>query len=93
MTDERVDDQRLMKNIIRKQAWISIRGNIVVGTDMMIGKRTDEVLGPTIDHTCYKKSWDSFCRIIVVNFDMMAGKRTGEVFDPKIDCICYKDKF
>lgn len=57
MTDERVDNQRLMENIIRKQAWVNIRGNIVVGTDMMIGKRTDEVLGPIIDHTSYKNKF------------------------------------
>ena len=57
MTDERVDNQRLMENIIRKQALVNIRGNIVVGTDMMIGKRTDEVLDPIIDHTSYKNKF------------------------------------
>ena len=51
--DQHVYDQRLMDDTIRKLAWEGLQKNIVMdGDEMMIDKRTDEVLGPEVDlHT------------------------------------------
>ena len=48
--DQHVYDQRLMHDTIRKLAWEELQKNIVMdGDEMMIGKRTGEVLGPEVD--------------------------------------------
>ena len=40
-----------MENTIRKLAWDSLRKNTVMDSYIMIEKRTDEALGPEVDHT------------------------------------------
>ena len=51
-TDERVYNQKLMKNEIRILAYDSLQKIIVVDDDMVIRKRTDEVLGLEVDYPC-----------------------------------------
>ena len=52
--DQHVYDQRLMDDTIRKLAWEGLQKNIVMDDDMMIDKRTGEVLGPEVD----SKYWE-----------------------------------
>ena len=47
-------NQKLIDNIVRKLAWDSFQKKIVVDVDMIIDKRTGEVLGPEVDYTYYK---------------------------------------
>ena len=52
--DQHVYDQRLMDDTIRKLAWEGLQKNIVMDGDMMIDKRTGEVLGPEVDSRYWK---------------------------------------
>ena len=52
--DKRVQNQRLMENMIRKQAFNNIHKNTVVDADMMLDKKTGEVLGAEVDYVCCK---------------------------------------
>ena len=47
-------DQKLKNDMIRKLAWEGLQKNIMIDGDMMIDKRTGEVLGPETDSTCWK---------------------------------------
>ena len=40
--------------------WKNRRINTTVDSDMMVGKRTGEVLGPEVDYTCYKGNQVNF---------------------------------
>ena len=44
--------QKLMDNAVRKLAWKYLQENMVVDGDMLIDKRTGEVLDPEVDYTC-----------------------------------------
>ena len=52
--DQKIYDQKLMKDIVRKLAWEGLQKNIVMDGDTMIDKRTGEVLDPEIDSTYWK---------------------------------------
>ena len=52
--DERMHNQKLIDNIVRKLLWDSFQKKIVVDVDMMKDKRTGEVLSPEVDYTYYK---------------------------------------
>ena len=54
--DQNVYDQTLMDDTIRKLAWVGLQKNIVMDEegDMMIDKRTGEVLDPEVDSTYWK---------------------------------------
>ena len=41
-----------MNNAVRKLAWKYLQENMVVDGDMLIDKRTGEVLDPKVDYTC-----------------------------------------
>ena len=41
-----------MNNAVRKLAWKYLQENMVVDGDMLIDKRTGEVLDPEVDYTC-----------------------------------------
>ena len=41
-----------MDNAVRKLAWKYLQENMVVDGDMLIDKRTGEVLDPEVDYTC-----------------------------------------
>ena len=52
--DQRLYDQKLMDDTIRKLAWDGLQKNIVMDGDTMIYKRTGEVLNPEVDSTYWK---------------------------------------
>ena len=47
-------DQRLMEDTVRKLAWEGLQRNIVTDDDMMIDKKTGEVVDPEVDSTHWK---------------------------------------
>ena len=52
--NEKVYDQKLMDDIIMKLAWDELRKNIEMDGDIMIDRRTAEVLDPEVDYTRWK---------------------------------------
>ena len=52
--DQKIYDQKLMKDIVRKLTWEGLQKNIVMDGDTMINKRTGEVLNPEVDSTYWK---------------------------------------
>ena len=51
--DQKIYDQKLMEDTIRKLAWEGLQKNMMDG-DTMIDKRTGEVLNPQTDSTYWK---------------------------------------
>ena len=49
--DEKVYDQNLMDDTVRKLAWEGVQKNMVMDGDTMIDRRTGEVLGHEVDFT------------------------------------------
>ena len=47
--DQKIYDQRLMEDTVRKLEWEGLQRNIVMDGDTMIDKRTGEVLDPEVD--------------------------------------------
>ena len=65
--DQKLYDQRLMEDTVRKLAWEKLQKNIVMDGDMMIDKRTSEMLDPEVDFTYWKdKFWTDFYRLYVL---------------------------
>ena len=52
--DQKIYDQKLMEDTMRKLAWEGLHRNIVMDGDTMIDKRTGEVLDPEVDSTYWK---------------------------------------
>ena len=52
--DQKIYDQKLMEDTIRKLAWEGLQINIVMDGDMMIDKRTGQVLDPDVDFIYWK---------------------------------------
>ena len=52
--DEKIYDQKVMEDTMRKLAWEGLQKNIVMDGDTMIDKRTGEVLNPEVDSTYWK---------------------------------------
>ena len=52
--DQHVYGQKLMEDTIRKLAWEGPQKNIVMDGDMMIDRRTGEVLNPEVNSTYWK---------------------------------------
>ena len=52
--DQKIYDQKLMEDMMRKIAWEGFQKNIVMDGDTMINKRTGEVLNPEVDSTYWK---------------------------------------
>ena len=52
--DEKVYDQNLMDDTVRKLAWEGLQKNMVMDGDMMIDRRTDEMLDPEVDSMYWK---------------------------------------
>ena len=48
---QKIYDQRLIGDTMRKLAWEGLQKNIVMDGDMIIDKRTGEVLNPEVDST------------------------------------------
>ena len=52
--DEKVNDQRLMDDMVRKLAWEGLQKNMVMDGDTMIDRRTGEELDPQVDSTYWR---------------------------------------
>ena len=52
--DQKVYDQKLMEDVMRKLAWEVLQNYIVMDSDAMIDKRTGEVLSLEVDSTYWK---------------------------------------
>ena len=52
--DQKIYDQNLMEDMMRKLAWEALQKNIVMDGDTMFDKRTGEVLNPEVDSTYWK---------------------------------------
>ena len=52
--DQKVYDQKLMEDSMRKLSWEGLQRNIVIDGDTMIDKRTGEVLDPEADSTYWR---------------------------------------
>ena len=52
--DQKIYDQKLLEDTMRKFAWEGLQRNIVMDGDTMIDKRTGEVLNTEVDSTCWK---------------------------------------
>ena len=53
--DQKIYDQKLMENTMRKVAWEGLQRNIVIDGDRMIVKMTAEVLNPEVNSTYSKE--------------------------------------
>ena len=54
VVDQKIYDQKLMEDTMRKLAWEGLQENIVMNGDTMVDKRTGEVLDPEVDSTYWK---------------------------------------
>ena len=52
--DQKIYDQNLMEDMMRKLAWEALQKNIVMDGDTIFDKRTGEVLNPEVDSTYWK---------------------------------------
>ena len=52
--DQKIYDQKLMEDTMRKLAWQGLQRNFVIDGDTMIEKRTGEVLDSDVDSTYWK---------------------------------------
>ena len=52
--DQKVYDQKLMEDTLRKLAWEGLEKNIVMDGDTMIDKRTGKIFNPEVDSTYCK---------------------------------------
>ena len=52
--DQKICNQKLMKDTIRKLTWEGLQKNIVMDGDTIIDKRTGEVLDAEVDSTYWK---------------------------------------
>ena len=55
--DQKVHDQKLMEDTIRKFAWERLQRNIMMDGDTMIDMRTGVVLVSDVDSTCWKSKF------------------------------------
>ena len=46
-----------MDDTLRRLAWDKLQKNIVMDGDIIIDRRTGEVLGPEVDSTCWKNKF------------------------------------
>ena len=52
--DQKIYDQKLMEDMMRKLAWEALQKNIVMDGDTMFDKRKGEVLNREVDSTYWK---------------------------------------
>ena len=55
--DQKIYDQKLMENTMRKVTWEGLQRNIVIDGDRMIVKMTAEVLNPEVNSTYSKEKF------------------------------------
>ena len=51
---QKIYDQKLMENTVRKLVWEGLQRNIVIDGDTMIEKKTGEVLNSEVNSTYWK---------------------------------------
>ena len=52
--NEKVYDQKLMDDAVRKLGWDELQKNLVIDGDMMIDRRSGEVVSSEVDYTLWK---------------------------------------
>ena len=52
--DQKIYDQKLMNDTVRKLAWVRLQKNIVMNGDTMIDGKTGEVVDREVDCTCWQ---------------------------------------
>ena len=52
--DEKVYDQKLMDDAVKRFAWDKLQKNIVIDGDIMTDRWKGEVLSSEVDYTCWK---------------------------------------
>ena len=57
--DQKIYNQKLIDNAMRKLTWEGLQKNIMIDGDTMIDRRTGEVLGPEVDSTYWKDKFKS----------------------------------
>ena len=57
--DQKVYNQRLMEDAVRKLTWEGLQRNFVMDGDKVIDKRTGEVLDPEVDTTFCKVKFEA----------------------------------
>ena len=55
--NQKIYDQKLIDDTIRKLAWEGLQKSIVMDGDTMIDKRTDGVLDPEVDSRYWKETF------------------------------------
>ena len=55
--DQKAYDKKLIDDTMRKLAWDELQTNIPMDGDMIIDRRTEEVLGPEVDSTYWKNKF------------------------------------
>ena len=55
--NERVYDQKLMDDTLRKLGWDELQNNIAMDGETMIDRRTGEVLDSEVDSTCWQNKF------------------------------------
>ena len=58
--DQKIYDQKLIEDTMRRLTWEGLQKNIVVDGDTMIDERTDKVLNPEFDSTYWKDKFSGF---------------------------------
>ena len=78
--DQKVYDQKLIEDTIRKLAWEGLQRNIVMDGDTMIDKRTGVVLGPDADSTYWKNKFQGLIFIFFIDHKITCRKARGFIF-------------
>ena len=69
LIDEKVYDQSLIDDMIKKLAWDKLQKNIVIDGDVIINRRTGEVLDSEVDYTIWKNNHKiTCCKVEVLHF-------------------------
>ena len=55
--DQKIYDQKLMEDSMRKLAWEGLQRYIAMDGDTMIDKKTGELLDPEVDSTYWKDTF------------------------------------
>ena len=78
--DQKVYDQKLIEDTIRKLAWEGLQRNIVMDGDTMIDKRTGVVLGPDADSTYWKNKFQGLIFIFFIDHKITCRKARSFIF-------------
>ena len=74
--DQKIYNQKLIDNAMRKVIWEGLQKNIMIDGDTMIDRRTGEVLGPEVDSTYWKDKFKSDF-IVFIGHNITCGTAEG----------------